>query len=155
MCGRYALYCSIIDYENALAKASGLSIDRERGSFDEHSPKVSSHLTSAITPRSNADRSRNMPDSSGYERFTEFLKLTDRMIDDAPKSALAEAARMLAIQVGHYQRKFGVLPFEEAIELLETETLDDEQAGWIADGLENLAVAIASVKDDDAPPTVQ
>ena len=96
-----------------------------------------------------------MPDSSGYERFTDLLKLTDRMINDAPKSAIAEAARMLAIQVGHYQRKFGVLPFEEAIELLETETLDDEQAGWIADGLENLAVAIASVKDDDAPPTVQ
>ena len=96
-----------------------------------------------------------MPDSSGYERFTDLLKLTDRMISDAPKSAIAEAARMLAIQVGHYQRKFGVLPFEEAIVLLESETLSDEQAGWIADGLENLAVAIASVKDDDAPLTVQ
>ena len=78
---------------------------------------------------SNAHCNLNMPDSSGYERFTDLLKLTDRMINDAPKSAIAEAARMFAIQVGHYQRKFGVLPFEEAIELLETETLDDEQAG--------------------------
>jgi hypothetical protein len=96
-----------------------------------------------------------MTDSSGYERFTDLLKLTDKMISDAPKSAIAEAARMLAIQVGHYQRKFGVLPLDEAIELLESETLDEEQAGWIADGLENLAVAIASVKDDEEPPTVQ
>jgi hypothetical protein len=96
-----------------------------------------------------------MTDSSGYERFTDLLKLTDKMISDAPKSAIAEAARMLAIQVGHYQRKFGVLSLDETIELLESETLDEEQAGWIADGLEVLAVAIASVKDDEAPPTVQ
>jgi hypothetical protein len=44
---------------------------------------------------------------------------------------------------------------EDAIELLETETLNEDQAGWVADGLENLAVAIASVKDDETPPTVQ
>jgi hypothetical protein len=44
---------------------------------------------------------------------------------------------------------------EEAIELLETETLSEDQAGWVADGLENLAVAIASVKDDGEPITVQ
>lgn len=78
------------------------------------------------------------------------------MIDQASKDALAEAARMLAVQVGHYQRKFGNLPFDEAMELLENESLDEEQAGWVADGLEVLAVAIASVKDDQEPPaTVQ
>ena len=71
------------------------------------------------------------------------------------KDAIVNAARMLAIQVGHYQRKFGTLPLEEAIELLETETLNEDQAGWVADGLENLAVAIASVKDEEKPPTVQ
>jgi hypothetical protein len=96
-----------------------------------------------------------MSDSSGYERFTDFLKLTDKMIDDAPKDAIAEAARILAMQIGHYQRKFGVLPFEEAIDLLEKETLDDDEAGWIADGLEALAVAIASVKGEDGDPTIQ
>ena len=61
----------------------------------------------------------------------------------------------LAIQVGHYQRKFGALPLEDAIDLLETKALNEDQAAWVADGLENLAVAIASVKDDDQPPTVQ
>jgi hypothetical protein len=38
------------------------------------------------------------------------------------------------------------------MELLESESLDEEQAGWVADGLELLAVAIASVKDDDERP---
>ena len=94
-----------------------------------------------------------MLDLTPYGRLAEFVKLTDRMIGDASKDALAEAARMLAIQVGHYQRKFGILPFEEAIELLESQSLNEEQAGWMADGLETLAVAIASVKDDQEPPT--
>jgi hypothetical protein len=97
-----------------------------------------------------------MLDLTGYGRLAEFIKVTDKMIGDASKDALAEAARMLAIQVGHYQRKFGDLPFEEAMELLESQSLDEEQAGWMADGLEMLAVAIASVKDDKEPPaTVQ
>ena len=90
-----------------------------------------------------------------YGRLAEFTKLTDKMIYEASKDALADAARMLAIQVAHYQRKFGALPLEEAMGLMEAKTLSEEQAGWVADGLENLAMAIASVKDEDNPPTVQ
>jgi len=95
-------------------------------------------------------------DLTPYGRLAAFVKLTDKLIGAASKDALAEAARILAIQCGHYQRKFGVLPLDEAIELLETESLDENQAGWVADGLKTLAVAIASVKDDgEQPPTVQ
>ena len=95
-----------------------------------------------------------MLDLTGYGRLAEFIKLTDKMINEASKDALAETARMLAIQVGHYQRKFGNLPFEEAMELLESQSLDEEQAGWVADGLEMLAVAIASV-NEEPPATMQ
>ena len=96
-----------------------------------------------------------MLDLTPFGRLAELTKLTDKMINEASKSAIVDAAQMLAIQVGHYQRKFGALPLEDAIELLETEALNEDQAAWMADGLENLAVAIASVKDDDRPPTVQ
>ena len=34
MCGRYLLYSSKMDYENALAKAGELAIDRERSLFE-------------------------------------------------------------------------------------------------------------------------
>src|SRR5665811_816467 len=80
-----------------------------------------------------AHRNLNMLDLTGYGRLAEFIKLTDRMINEASKDAIVNAACMLAIQVGHYQRKFGTLPLEEAIELLETETLSEDQAGWVAD----------------------
>jgi hypothetical protein len=96
-----------------------------------------------------------MPNPTPYGRLAEFTKLTDRMVLDAPKDALANAAMMLAIQIGNYQRKFGPLPLEEAMELMEEETLSEDQAGSVADGLENLAMAIVSVKDDEKPMAVQ
>jgi hypothetical protein len=102
-----------------------------------------------------AHRNLNMLDLTGYGRLAELTKLTDKMISEASKGAIVDAARMLAIQVGHYQRKFGALPLEDAIDLLETKALNEDQATWVADGLENLAIAIASVKDDEQPPTVQ
>ena len=96
-----------------------------------------------------------MLDLTGYGRLAQLVKLTERMTRDASKSAVAEAARLLAIQLGHYQRKFGALPLDEAIELLETGALSEDQAGRVADGLENLALALATVEDDNQPPTVQ
>lgn len=96
-----------------------------------------------------------MLDLTGYGRLAELTKLVDRMTEEASKEALVAVARLLAIQIGQYQKNFGPLPLEEAIELLETTSLSEDQAGSVADGLENLAVAIASVKDEDRPPTVQ
>lgn len=98
-----------------------------------------------------------MDENKGFGRMAEFLKLTDAMIEKLPKEHIADAARMLATQLGHYQRKFGVVPAEEALELMTTETLTDEQAGWIADGLENLAVALTTIHDEgqEKPPRLQ
>ena len=96
-----------------------------------------------------------MLDLTGYGRLAQLSKLTDRMIDDASKEAVAAAARMLAIHLGHYQRKFGTIPLDETIDLLESAGLSEDQAGQIADGLEILAMALASVDDDGPPPPVQ
>ncbi len=97
-----------------------------------------------------------MSDLKGYARLAEFIKLTDRMIDDASKEAVVQAARMLAIQVGHYHRKYGLISLDETMALLDAEELSEEQAEWVADGLENLAVALATLDDDvELPPTVQ
>src|SRR5688572_5452754 len=90
--------------------------------------------------------------SPEFDRLAQFLKLTDPMIEDATRDQLVDALNLMATQVGHYQRKYGALPLDEAIDLLEAQTLTNEQAGWIADGLENMAVAIATVTGDDESP---
>jgi len=96
-----------------------------------------------------------MLDLTGYGRLAQLVKLTDKMTLEASKGALVEAARLLAIQLGHYQRKFGALSLDDSIELMETSALSEDQASRVADGLENLALALATVVDDDQPPTVQ
>lgn len=97
-----------------------------------------------------------MLDLTGYGRLAEFAKLTDRMIDQSSKALLAQAARLLAAQVAQYQRKFGGLPTAETLDLLGKQDLTEAEAALVADGLENLAVALATVPDDEgAPETVQ
>src|SRR5688500_11843844 len=99
-----------------------------------------------MTRAENCKGKHNMPDLTGYDRLAEFIRITDRMIGGASKDAIADAARILAIQVGHYERKFGPVAVDESVELLESETLSEEQASWVADGLEHLAVALATIK---------
>lgn len=96
-----------------------------------------------------------MLDLTGYGRLAEFSKLVDRLAGDASKDEMADVARLLAVHVGHYERRFGALPLDDAIELLETRALSEDQAGWVADGLENLALAIASIKIEEKAPSVQ
>ena len=96
-----------------------------------------------------------MLDLTGYGRLAQLSKLTDRMIDDASKEAVVTAARLLAVHLGHYQRKFGALPLDETIDLIENTGLSEDRAGQVADGLEILAMALASIEDDQPPPPVQ
>jgi hypothetical protein len=94
-----------------------------------------------------------MLDLTGYGRHAQLTALTDRMINDASRDAVVTVARLLAVQLGHYQRRFGAMPFDETMDLLESKGLDEAQAGQVADGLEILAMALATIKDDaPAPP---
>lgn len=96
-----------------------------------------------------------MLDLTGYGRLAQLTTLTDRMINDASMDAVVTAARILAIQLGHYQQKFGAVPLDETIDLLESKGLDENQAARIADGLEILAMALASVRENDSSPPMQ
>jgi hypothetical protein len=112
-------------------------------------------MPGAATADTHMQRILDMLDLTAYGRLAQFTKLTARMVDDASKQGLAAAASMLAIQLGLYQRKFGAMPLEEAVELMESDALSEQQAERVADGLENLALALATVKDDEKPPMVQ
>ena len=84
-----------------------------------------------------------MTDLPDFERFKQYYRLIERMIKEVEKEVLAEAARILAMNVAHYRSKYGELPLEESIALLNAETVNDSQAKLLADGMENLAAVIA------------
>lgn len=96
-----------------------------------------------------------MLDLTGYGRLSKLTTLTDRMINDASRDGLVTAARLLALQVAHYQRLHGALPLDENIDLLESKGLTEVQADRVADGLEVLAMALATIRDDEPDPSLQ
>jgi hypothetical protein len=62
-----------------------------------------------------------MPD---LDDFRAFYSLANRLIGGASKENAAEAARLLALNVAHYQQKYGALPFENFANKLRAENID-------------------------------
>ena len=71
--------------------------------------------------------------------------LADRLIDGASKEDVAEAARLLALNVAHYQLKYGAMPFENFAGMLRANDIDAETAELLSAGMQNLVGAIGQV----------
>ena len=88
--------------------------------------------------------------SEAVTRFAQLLKLSDQMLARAERDDLEECARILAVQCAHYRAKFGELPMSDALDLLASETMNDEQAKWIGDGLE-MVVGVLGMLEREHP----
>ena len=65
--------------------------------------------------------------------FATYLAATDALIEQATKEEVAEVARVLALHVAHYRKRYGDVSIEESLEMLRTETVSDEMAKVLAD----------------------
>ena len=77
--------------------------------------------------------------------FAELNKLADQLISYATKEQVAECARLLAINLAHYQSKFGHLPLDETLAMIDIEVPNDAQADMLAKGMENLVGVLGTV----------
>lgn len=68
--------------------------------------------------------------------FDQYNKLAIQLIEQATKYQLAECAQLLAMNLAHYQGKYGEIPLEETLAALEASVPNDEQAKMLADGME-------------------
>lgn len=97
-----------------------------------------------------------MPNVQGFvmsktiARFVAFLQLSDDMLIRAGRGNLEECVRILVVQCAHYQSKFGKLPMSDTLEVLSGETMNDEQAKWIGDGLE-MVVGVLGMLEQEHP----
>jgi len=64
----------------------------------------------------------------------EYYKLADALIEKSSKEQLAECARLLALNVAHYQSKYGELPMDETLAMLDAEEPNDSQLSLLVDG---------------------
>ena len=88
--------------------------------------------------------------SEPIERFAAFLQLSDKMLARAEREDLEECARILALQCAHYRSKFGELPISDTFDVLSSETMNDEQAKWVGDGME-MVVGVLGMLEQEHP----
>lgn len=67
--------------------------------------------------------------------FQQYYKLADALIERANKEQLAQCARLLALNLAHYQGKFGEMPLEDTLAVLDATEPNDEQAKMLSDGM--------------------
>jgi hypothetical protein len=77
--------------------------------------------------------------------FAQYNKLADMLIAKASKDQIAECARLLALNLAHYQSKFGDLPLEETLAMIDADVPNDDQAKLLVLGMENLVGVLGTV----------
>jgi hypothetical protein len=68
--------------------------------------------------------------------FKQHLTLADQLAQVASKDDLAECARLLAMNVAHYESKYGALPLDGTIVMLDADKPNQEQIDLMVKGME-------------------
>ena len=82
---------------------------------------------------------------SDLSTFAQYNKLADQLIEKVSKDDLAECARLLALNVAHYQNKYGELPLEENLAMIGMTKPNEEQIQLINDGMEIFVGVLGNV----------
>ena len=82
---------------------------------------------------------------SDLSTLGQYNKLADLLIEKVSKEDLAECARLLAMNVAHYQSKYGELPLEEKLAMIGMTKPNEEQIQLMNDGMEIFVGVLGNV----------
>lgn len=77
--------------------------------------------------------------------LSHLYNLTDQLVEKASKQELAETARQLAVNLSHYQMKYGELPLDETLAMINIEKPNAEQTEMLVNGMNNLVGLLGNV----------
>jgi hypothetical protein len=95
-------------------------------------------------PESDYFEVRSMADMT---LFRQYIDLADQMIANSTKDDIAETARLLAMNLAHYQSKFGDMPLEETLAVLNVDRPNESQLHLLVSGMENLVGVLGMVRE--------
>lgn len=78
-------------------------------------------------------------------RLRQYKEIADQLIEIADKEQLAECARLLALNVAHYEMQYGALPLEEILATTSSGKPNDQQAELVAKGMETMVGMLGNV----------
>ncbi|SCX52218.1 hypothetical protein SAMN05720354_11192 [Nitrosospira sp. Nsp1] len=79
------------------------------------------------------------------KKLEHHIAHVDRLMNIANKAELAECARLLAMNVAHYQMRYGKLPLDETLAMIDVPAPNNEQLELVANGMETMAAVLGSV----------
>ena len=82
---------------------------------------------------------------SDFSTFAQYNKLADQLIEKVSKENLAECARLLALNVAHYESKYGELPLDETLAMIGMTDPNEAQLQLMTDGMEILVGVMGNV----------
>lgn len=82
-----------------------------------------------------------MPDPD----LQKYMELADKLVHLADKEELAECARLLAMNVAHYEMKYGELPLQDRLAMTYVDELNDQQAELVTKGMETMVGVLGNV----------
>jgi len=92
-----------------------------------------------------------MPQEYERETLHEYEQTADALLKASPRHAVERAARVLALYVGHYQRRYGLIaPTDSAVP--DFGPLTAEQLADRVEGMRVLAAALAVARAVDERP---
>lgn len=72
------------------------------------------------------------------QTFGEYMKVEAELMKLATKEDVLEAARLLALNLAHYELKYGELPLDDVLATLAMDQPNDEQVELLNKGMQNL-----------------
>lgn len=82
---------------------------------------------------------------SDLSTLKQYYNLADQLIEKSSKDDIAETARLLAMNLAHYQSKYGELPLDETLAMLGMSKPNDGQIQLLVDGMEILIGVLGNV----------
>ncbi len=69
--------------------------------------------------------------------LSHYYTLADQLIEKASKNDIAETAKLLALNLAHYKMKYGELPLDETLAMLDIDKPSAEQTQMLVNGMED------------------
>lgn len=82
---------------------------------------------------------------SDLTAFQRYYALADQLIDQSSKETMAECARLLALNLAHYEMRYGALPLDDTLAALSAAEPNDDQAEMLTRGMQNLVGLLGNV----------
>jgi len=82
---------------------------------------------------------------SELSKFAQYNKLADQLIEKVSKADLAECARLLAINVAHYESKYGERPLNKTLTMIGMTKPNEAQLQLMTNGMEVLVGMLGNV----------